>query len=96
MHEDEHENVVRIIATYLLDNFFSENWFIVLGRKKKEAEEMRKEKRKGRAGQTDVPCVSHLLQKKVTLVFVAAEFFKLAWSVCEELSFRANTVTFGD
>lgn len=56
---------------------------------------MRRQK-KGKSWTNRPPLCLLLAPKKVILVFVAAEFFKPAWSVCEELSFQANFVTFGD
>lgn len=47
MYEAEHENVISIIARYVLVNIFSENWLIVLGREIQTGQEDEKRKKIG-------------------------------------------------
>lgn len=95
MYKDEHENVISIVAGYVLDNIFSENWLIVFGERNKKMSRRWEEKKDRRESElykhtSPVP----LAPKKGIVAFIITEFFKLSRSVCEELSFQANTVTF--
>lgn len=59
MYKDEHENVISIVAGYVLDNIFSENGLIVLGREIKRCRGWEEKKdRRLRAVQTYLPSAS--------------------------------------
>lgn len=87
-HKDEHENVISIIATHLPDDFFSEKLVYSVGERKKNKLRKLEERKRGESWTNRPPlCLFLAPKKKTNACLGTAEFFKLAWSICEELSF---------